>query len=165
MRACTITARQPASLDRGDEFAQERPVVLIVDADPALDRHGNGHGGLHRANAVSDELRPGHQAGAESRLLHSVAGTADIQVDLVVAVPGTDRCGITQQAGLGATKLQRDRMLLRLKLEQVTPVAAHDRLRDDHLCVQQRPRRELAQEVTAMTVGPVHHGRNGDAAV
>ena len=102
MRAWTITARQPASLTAAMNSRKNGQSSMIVDADPALDRHGNVHGSLHRANAVCDELRSGHQAGAEGRLLHSVAGTADIQVDLGVTVLGTYRCRVSQQAGLGS---------------------------------------------------------------
>ena len=77
-------------LDRGDEVAQERPVVMIVDADPALHGDGNVDRGVHRPHAIRDQPGPCHQAGAERRLLHAVAGAADVQVDLVVAERGAD---------------------------------------------------------------------------
>src|SRR3712207_9094874 len=58
--------------------------VLLVDADAALHRYGNGNRGLHGGNAMADERRLAHEAGPEAALLHAVGRTADVEVDLVV---------------------------------------------------------------------------------
>ncbi len=48
---------------------------------------------LHGGDAVADQCRLGHQAGAEAALLHALGGTADIEVDLVEAEIGGDARG------------------------------------------------------------------------
>ena len=51
-------------------------------------------------------------------------------------------------------------MLLGVEIEQPGPVAAEYGGRGDHLGVEERVGGEAAQEVAAVAVGPVHHGRN-----
>ena len=59
--------------------------ILIVDAEPAFDGDGNTDRALHGADALGDQLRLRHQAGAEAAGLHPVRRTADVEVDLIVA--------------------------------------------------------------------------------
>src|SRR5262245_1805023 len=56
-------------------------------------------------------------------------------------------------------------MFLGIERQQPLLIAAQDCGGGDHLGVEQRVRREAAQEVPAMTVGPIHHGRNGNSAI
>ena len=59
--------------------------ILLVDADPAFHRHRNLDRRFHGGDAIGDQRRLRHQAGAEAALLHPVGRTADIEIDLVVA--------------------------------------------------------------------------------
>ena len=67
------------------EAVERRFRVLLVDADAALDRDRHRDGGLHRRDAVADQRRLAHQAGAEAPVLHPVGRAADVEVDLVIA--------------------------------------------------------------------------------
>ncbi len=73
---------------------------------------------LHGRDAIADELRLGHQAGAEAALLHAVGGAADVEVDLVVAEAFADRGGLGERGRVGAAELQRDRVLAVAQREQ-----------------------------------------------
>ena len=64
--------------------AQRHFRILIVDADAALDRHGNAHRALHCRNALGNQRGLRHQAGAEAALLDAIRRAADIEIDLVV---------------------------------------------------------------------------------
>ena len=67
--------------------------------------------GLHRRDAVADQRRLRHQAGAEAAVLHAVGGTAGIEIDLVEAEIRADARARGQRPRIGAAKLQRQRML------------------------------------------------------
>ena len=73
------------ALDRIGKNGKRRFRILFVDADAAFDRDGYRDGGLHRGDAVADQRRLGHQAGADAAFLDSVRWTADIQVDFIEA--------------------------------------------------------------------------------
>ena len=72
-------------LDRLGERKQRLLGILLVDADAAFHRHRNFDRGFHGGDAIGDQRRLRHQAGAEAALLHPVGRTADIEIDLVVA--------------------------------------------------------------------------------
>ena len=70
---------------------------------------------LHRGDAIADQLRLGHQAGAEPAVLHAVGRAADIEIDLVIAEVGADRARTAASASrIAAAELHRDRMLRRI---------------------------------------------------
>ena len=71
--------------DRRDEPVERLLLILIVDADAALDRHRQPHRVAHRRHAIGDPPRLGHQAGAEPSLPHPVRRAAAIEVDLGIA--------------------------------------------------------------------------------
>ena len=52
-----------------------------------------------------DQLRLGHQAGAEAPFLHAIRRTAGIEIDLVEAEFGADFCASGKRARIGAAKL------------------------------------------------------------
>ena len=60
---------------------------------------------------IADEVRLGHQAGAEAAVLHAVGRAADIEIDFVIAELFADRRTLRERGRLGAAELQRDRML------------------------------------------------------
>src|SRR3546814_10212022 len=70
--------------DLRHEGLQRLVAVLRVDADAGLHRHRNVDRLDHGRDAVGDQCRLGHQAGAEAAALHPVAGAAEVEVDLVV---------------------------------------------------------------------------------
>ena len=120
---------------------------------------------LHRRNAVGDQRRLRHQAGAEAAVLHPVGRTADIEIDLVVAEILADLRGGRQIAGIGPAKLQRHRMLAWIEAEQPRAVAMKDGAGRQHLRVEPRTTRHQPVEDAAMPVGPVHHRGDGKAII
>src|SRR3546814_14999850 len=63
--ACMNDETLAAGLRNGaDEVPQGRPLLLIVDADPRLDRDGDADGCRHCGDAARHESRPGHQSGS-----------------------------------------------------------------------------------------------------
>ena len=107
---------------------------------------------LHGGDAVADQCRLGHQAGAEAALLHALGGTADIEIDLVEAEIGGDARGSARLVRLAAAELKRDRVLGRVISEEPRPVAVQNRAGGDHLGIDQRAAREQAMEEPAMPV-------------
>src|SRR5262249_26309395 len=85
--------------------------VLVVDADAALDRDRHAHARPHGRDRAGDEVGLRHQAGAEASLLHPVRRTADIEVDLVVAIALADGRRLRELGGVRATELQGYRVL------------------------------------------------------
>jgi hypothetical protein len=125
----------------GEHEPLKEPVVLeLVDADAALDGYGNGDGFAHGDHALRDDLRFRHQARAEAAALDAVARTAYVEVDFVVTVLLTELCRARKQFRVGATKLQRDRMLEVIEPQQAIEVAVNERVGRHHLGVQQRAR-------------------------
>ena len=151
----------------GDDDARERIErflrILVVDADAAFDGHRDFHRRLHGGDAVADQARLRHQAGAEPALLHAIGGAADIEIDLVVAKLGADARALCERRRVGAAELQRHRMLRRIEAEQARAIAPQHRARGDHLGVDQRTAREQTVEGPAMPVGPLHHRRDAEA--
>src|SRR5215469_3595 len=72
-------------LDRTDERLECLLRILIVDADTALDRDRQLYRAGHGGDAVANEGGLRHQTGAEAAHLHTIRGTTDIEVDLVIA--------------------------------------------------------------------------------
>ena len=106
----------------GDDAARQRIQrdfrILIVDADPAFDGDRNFHRALHRSDAVGDQLRLRHQAGAEAAILHPVRRAADIEIDFVIAEILADLRRGREIARIGAAELQRHRMFAGIEAEQ-----------------------------------------------
>jgi len=146
-----------------DEVAHEAVVLDSVDADAMLHGDRDRNDIAHRAAAITHEGRFGHQAGAESTVLHPFRGAAAVQVDLVVAPRLTEFRGMCQRGRVGAAQLQRDRVLLAMKAQMAFDIAVLQRAGRHHLGVQPGVRRQQAVEVAAVPVGPVEHRRDGEA--
>ena len=147
------------------ERVQRHLGILVVDADAAFYRHRDLHRALHGGDAVGDQRRRLHQAGAERARLHAVGRAADIEVDLVIAERLADPRRLGELGRIGAAELQRDRMLLGVEAEQPVALAMDDRVGHHHFGVEQRAARQLAMEEAAMPVRPVHHRRDGKPEV
>jgi len=146
-----------------DEGEEDAVVLLLIDAEPALHRHRHPHRRAHGGDAIGDQGRLPHQAGAEAAGLHAVGGAADVEVDLVVAPVGADAAGRGQQGRVAAAQLQGDRVLGGIEAEQARAVAVDHGVGVQHLGVEQRLRRQHAVEGAAVGVGPVHHRRDREA--
>ena len=72
------------------QFRQARPFVLVIDADPRF--HGNRKvdNGGHALHTLSNALGLSHQTRAKSAGLNPIAGTSDVQVNLIVTPIGTN---------------------------------------------------------------------------
>ena len=117
----------------------------------------------HRCDQVGDQFGLGHQAGAEPPSLHAIGRAADIEIDLVVTELGADARGLGKCGGIAAADLQGNGMLIHMKPEQPVPIAAQHGIRRHHLGVEQRALGDEPQEVAAVPVGPLHHGRDAEA--
>ena len=95
--------------------------VLLVDADAALHRDRQRDRGLHGGDAIADQRRLGHQAGAEAPFLHAVRRAADIEVDLGVAEVGADARALGERLRVRAAELHRDRLLGRIEARAAAP--------------------------------------------
>jgi hypothetical protein len=151
--------------DGFDEACEEGEVVVVIDADARLHRHRHVDGCAHRGNALGDERGLSHEADAEASGLYALARTADVEIDLVVAVLCTHPRGGHQHVGIAAAELQRHGMLRRVVAQQARGVAAHDRRGRHHFGVEQRARGEQAQEIAEVPVGALHHGGDRESAI
>jgi hypothetical protein len=147
----------------GDEVLQVGVGIALVDADPGLDRHRQVRRRGHRRHRVRDQVGFRHQAGPEAGLLHPVAGAADVQVDLIVAVVPGGLGRLAKRHRVRPAHLQRHRMLAGVEGQIARAVAMGDRPSRDHLGIEQGAARDEAQEHPAMPVSPVHHGGHGEA--
>ena len=147
---------------RIDEAIEAFLRILVVDADAALDRDRHLGALAHRRDQVGDKLGLGHQAGAEPPRLHAIGRAADIEIDLVVTELGADARGLGKRARIAAADLQGNGMLIHMELEQPVPIAAQHGVRRHHLGVEQRALGDEPQEVAAVPVGPLHHGRDAE---
>ena len=153
------------ALDRLRKNFERRFRILVVDADAAFDRDRDRHRRLHRGDAIADQCRLRHQAGAEAAVLHAVGRTTGIEIDLVKAEVGADARACGERARVRAAKLQRHRMLGRIVTQQPRPIAMQHRAGGEHFGIEQRAARQQAMEEPAMPVGPFHHRSDGKAAV
>ncbi|MNV88847.1 hypothetical protein D3C71_1830870 [compost metagenome] len=92
--------------------------------------------------------------------MHPLAGTADVQIDLVIAPLRAQLRGAGQIRGLAAAQLQRQGMLLGVEAQMPRHIAMQQGARGHHLGIEQGMARQQPVQVAAMAVGPVHHGRD-----
>ena len=147
------------------EREKRRLRVLIVDADPAFDRDREIDGVLHRAHAIGDERGPQHQTGAERAVLHPVGRTADVEIDLVIVEGRGDRRRAREIRRLRAAKLQRERALERIEAEEPLAIAVDHGARRQHLRIEPGAARHQPVQIAAVTIRPIHHGRDGESNV
>ena len=149
--------------DGADEVADEGVGVIVIESDSVLDGHRHRYGVAHRLDAIGDDSRLRHQARAEAAGLHALGRAAAVEIDLVVTPALAELRARGELAWIAAAELQRERMLGRVEIEVVRNVAVLERAARDHLGVETRARRDQAQEVSAVPIGPVHHRRDADA--
>jgi hypothetical protein len=134
--------------------------ILLVDAETAFHRHGDAHRRPHGGNARTDQMRLGHQAGAEAAFLNTIGWAADVEVDLVVAEILGNARAFGERPRIGAAELDRHRVLERIEADEPLAVAAQHRARRHHLGIEQCPTRQQPMEEPAVPVGPLHHRRD-----
>ena len=156
--------RRARRLDARGQREQRLARLLRVDPDAAFDGHGDGHRARHRPNALADQRRLAHQAGAEAPALHAVRRAAAVQVDLIIAEVGADAGGLRKALRVSAAQLQRERMLERVEPQQSLARPEHHRVRRHHFGIEARAARQQAMEDPAMPVRPVHHRRDGESS-
>ncbi len=137
--------------------------VTVIDTDPAFDRHRYAHRRAHGCDAVRHQFGLRHQAGAKTPRLHPIGGAADIDVDLPVTPLLADARAFGHLARIAAAELKRQRLLKRIETQQVLAITVHDCGAGYHLGVEQGVPGDQAQEIAAMAIGPLHHGRDAQA--
>ncbi len=148
---------------RADKVAHEGVVLAAIDADAVLHRHRQVHGVAHRGHAVMHQRRLSHQARTKRAALHALARAAAIQVHFVITPLLCEFGARREVCRLAAAELQGNRMFLGIEVQMPRHVAMEQGAAGHHLGVQARALRDLAMEVAAMAVGPVHHRRDGQA--
>src|SRR5262249_16019562 len=96
---------------------------------------------------------------------HAVRWAADIQVDLAIAEIRSNARSLGERGRIGATKLKRDRLLLRIETEQPRAVAMKHGAGRHHLGIEQRMAREQTVEEPEVAVRPFHHRRNRESSI
>ena len=145
------------------KVADKAIAIGFVNANSVLDGHWHTDPIDHRLDAVRHQLRLGHQASAKSTTLHPLTGAAAVQVDLVIAPLLAQSGAMRQISRLATAQLQGERVLLNVKAQVTLNVAMNQSAGGDHFCVKQRMARQQAVKVAAMSICPIHHGRNGHA--
>ena len=165
MRACTINVSTPALAHAATSARSDACGSWSSTPMRHLTVTGMRTACAHRADAIGDQLRLAHQAGAEAARLHAVRGTADIEIDFVIAEFFADLRRLGQTSGLGPAQLQRHGMFACVEAQQPRAVAADHRLRRHHLGIETRFVAQHAMEHPAMAVAPLHHGGNAKTVV
>ena len=97
--------------------------TLHHDAGSAFDGDRNGAGCLHGPYTVCYQFRLLHQTGSKGTFLYSIRGTANVDIDLVIAPSFSHRSALGQCNRIITTQLHSDRMLAGIKIEQVMLLA------------------------------------------
>src|ERR1700676_5348837 len=133
-------SRRASVGDSANEIADKSIFINVVDAGTMLDSDRYRHRIAHRLDAIRDQRGIGHQAGAEAARLHPLAGTADVEIDLVVAPPFAEARTMRKRLRIAAAQLQSQRMLAGIEIEMVGDIAVHPRPGRYHLGVEKRAR-------------------------
>jgi hypothetical protein len=150
---------------RVGELGKKLVVLAIIDADTAFDRHRQVARLAQAAHAICHQFWAQHQTRTERAVLDAIARAAHIEIDLGIAGRRADAGRRGQLDRIATAQLQGDGVLARIVRQQPRSVPAHEGRRDDHFRVQQRVRRVQAMQVAAVSVGPLHHWSDADAAI
>src|SRR6266550_63286 len=118
-------SRRASAGDNTDEIADKSVFVDVVDASAMLDGDRYRNRIAHSLDAIRDQRRIGHQAGAEAARLHPLAGTADVEIDFVVAPRFAEARTMRKRLRIAAAQLQGQRMLGGIEIEMVGDIAVH----------------------------------------
>ena len=149
--------------DDAHKISHKVVALALVDADTVFHGDWHTHHIQHGLDAIGHQLRLSHQASAESTALHTLAGAAAVEVDLVIAPLLTQPRSLCQISRLTAAQLQGQRMLFNIETQMPRHITVQQSACGDHLGVEQRTAREQAVKVTAMPVCPVHHRRDAES--
>ena len=155
-----------AAAARGAHLPHEVPEevrgVLVVDADAALHRNGDGDGIGHGLQDVGDKIGPQHQRRPEPAVLHPVRGAAAVEVYFVVALLLRPFRAESEILRIAPGELHGDRMLCPVKGEVVV-LPVDDRTACHHFGVQKGLLRHDPPEAAAVAVSPVEHRGSTEA--
>src|SRR5262249_26124739 len=131
--------------------------ILLIDTDTAFDGHGNAYSGFHCSYAISNQSGFGHQAGSEPAFLNAIGGTANVEVDFVVAELGADAGRLCARMRVATAKLKADGVFEWVEAKKARAVATQHRARGEHLGVDQCMSCEQTVEIPAVAIRPLHH--------
>ena len=148
---------------RNADCADIETVVPVgaVDANAMFDSDGYRHHIQHGLDAVRHQFWFCHETGAKGAALHPLAGTAAVQIDLVISPLHSEFGAMSQLSRFAATQLQGDRVLLFVVAQMSLHIAMNQGARRHHFAVQQCPLGEQAMKIAAVAVRPVHHRGDG----
>ena len=149
--------------DLAHKVAHKVVTLDAVNANAVLHRHWHIHHIQHGFHAIGHGARLVHQASTKSAALHPVAGAAAVEVDFVIAPLLAQLGGMGQIGRIAAAQLQGHRVFFGVEAQVAQHTAVAQSAGGHHLGVQPRMLGQQAVKVPAMTVGPVHHGRNAES--
>src|SRR5690554_2923250 len=148
--------------DLGDKALQIGILILVVDADTAFHRDRNAYRITHGPHRSRHLFRIPHQTRPDQVVLHTVAGTADVEIDLVIAPRLGNGSALCQLARIAATQLQRDWMLDLIVAKETLPRATmQNGPGGDHFGIEQIVASQRPRENAVVTCSPIHHRNDG----
>src|SRR5690554_4494991 len=124
--------------DLGDKALQVGILILVVYTDTAFYRDRNTYRITHGLHCSGDLIRIPHQARLDQVVLHTVAGTANVEIDLVIAPSLGNGSALCQLTRIAATQLQGNRVLdLIVAKETLTWAAMQNGPGGNHFGIQQ----------------------------
>ena len=150
-------------LQRSNEIRSKLQVIQVVHADATLDRDPACQGrsiGLHLGNDASGQLCLFHQTGAKLSLpAHSLGGTVDVEIDLVVSKPlQYDRRGLPAELWRVATNLADDGVLSAVIRQMFVEVwGVGDGLIYHHFRPQSHPLAQYSHQLAEFSGGIIQH--------
>ena len=144
---------------------QKVVAVLIVYADPGLDRDRQPDGGPDPGHTLGHPFGICHEAGPKAAALRAPARAADIQVDLIIALGLGEASAARERGRLGPAELYGQRVFDRVVFQQPAPFAPEQGAGGDHFRVEQGMPAEEPHEIAKVPVGMGQHRRDGDPPV
>src|SRR5690554_5175466 len=145
--------------DPSDKTLQVGILILVIDTDTAFYRDRNTYRITHGLHSSGDLFRIPHQTGPDQVILHTVAGTANVEIDLVIAPSLGNGSALCQLTRIAAPQLQGNRMLdLIVAKETLTWAAMQNGPGGNHFGIQQNVTSQRPSENAEITCRPVHHG-------
>ena len=144
------------------ECQQMVVALLMVNAQAVLHGDRQAAAGGHGLDAAGHVVGLRHQAGAKTSRLDPFTGTAQVQVEFVVAPHLRHARRFRQQQGIVTPHLERQGMFNGVVVQQALLVAVVERLGHHHFRVQQGLTADLAHQHPKMPIRAVQHRRHAE---